>query len=227
MHKFADSAALAAALAARVGDALRQAIATRGKALLAVSGGNTPRRFFEALSRETLDWAKVTVTLVDERWAPRGSARSNALSVERGLMQNEAAKATFLDLYEPGMEIDAAALVRNRKIAALPLPFDAMILGMGLDGHTASFFPGGDGLDEAVNAASIRRVCVVRAEAAVEPRMTLTLPVVLGARLLALHIEGEAKRPVLETALGEGDANAMPIRHVLRGRPDLEIYWAP
>ena len=57
--------------------------------------------------------------------------------------------------------------------------------------------------------------------------MTLTLTVLLGARLLALHIEGEEKRRVLEEALAAGEADDLPIRHVLRNRTDLQIYWAP
>jgi 6-phosphogluconolactonase len=57
--------------------------------------------------------------------------------------------------------------------------------------------------------------------------VTLTMPVILGARFVALHIEGEAKRSVLDKALKAGDANAMPIRHVLRGRPAMPVYWAP
>lgn len=227
MHEFADGDALAEALARKVAGELGKAIEQRGSALLTVSGGNTPKRFFEALSHAAIDWPKVTLTLVDERWAPRGSNRSNALSVERGLLRNKAARAIFLDLFEPGLEIDEAAPVLDRKIGALALPFDAMVLGMGLDGHTASFFPGGTGLGYAVDAKTRKHVAVVRAEAAIEPRVTLTLPVVLGARFVALHIEGDAKKPVLAQALRSGDANEMPIRHVLRGRPDLQIYWAP
>ncbi len=224
---FANGDDLAATLSRIIADELRVALAARGNALLAVSGGNTPKRLFEALSRQTLDWRKVTITLVDERWTSRGSNRSNAVSVERGLLQNEAADARFVDLYEDGMDIDDAAPILDARIAALGLPFDAIVLGMGLDGHTASFFPGGQGLADAVDATTHRHVAVVRAEAAIEPRITLTLPTILGARFLALHIEGEAKRLVLEEALGAGNANAMPIRHVLRARRDLPVFWAP
>jgi 6-phosphogluconolactonase len=227
LHVFDDSAALAEALALRIADELRHAIAARAKALLAFSGGKTPERLFEALSRQSLDWTKVTVTLVDERWTPRGNERSNALSVTRGLLRNGAAGAHFIDLYVEGLPIEDGAGVLDARIDAAGLPFDAIVLGMGHDGHTASYFPGGDGLAEAVDASTESHVVIVRAEAAIEPRVTLTMPVILGARFVALHIEGEAKRSVLDKALKAGDANAMPIRHVLRGRPAMPVYWAP
>jgi 6-phosphogluconolactonase len=74
-HSFTDCYALAKAFSERVAEQLREAIATRGQALLAVSGGSTPKHFFEQLSRQKLDWAKVSITLVDERWVPESSAR--------------------------------------------------------------------------------------------------------------------------------------------------------
>ena len=226
LHRFDSRGALAEALAANVADALRTAIAERGQALLAVSGGSTPKLFFDALSRQPLDWDKVTVTLVDERWVERDSDRANAKLVASLLLRNDAGTARFVDLYLPGMAIDDAAPVLDTTIKALGAP-DAVVLGMGADGHTASFFPGGDGLAAATDPATHAAVTVVHAAAAGEPRVTLTLPVLLGAGLLALHIEGEEKRRVLEEALAAGEANDLPIRHVLHNRTDLQIYWAP
>ena len=81
----------------------------------------------------------------------------------------------------------------------------------------------------AINIANMRDAvaAVISAAAAGEPRITLTLPVLLGAGTLALHIEGEEKRRVLEEALAAGEADELPIRYVLRNRTDLQIYWAP
>ena len=89
-HSFTDCHALAKAFSERVAEQLREGIAARGKALLAVSGGSTPKHFFEQLSRQKLDWSKVSVTLVDERWVPESSDRSNARLVKSTLLQHEA-----------------------------------------------------------------------------------------------------------------------------------------
>ncbi len=226
-HRFDDRDALAEALAGAIAATLADAIAERGTALLAVSGGSTPKRLFQRLALQEIDWAKVTITLVDERWVGRDSDRANAGLVASLLLRDAAAVARFVDLYLPGLDIDAAAPVLDTTVEALGDRFDAVILGMGADGHTASFFPDGEGLTQAVDPDAESSVCVVRAEAAGEPRVTLTLPVLLAAGLLVLHIEGEEKLRVLDSAREAGPADALPIRHVLRNRADLQIYWAP
>jgi 6-phosphogluconolactonase len=96
---------------------------------------------------------------------------------------------------------------------------------MGPDGHTASFFPGGDRLAEALDPANTAEVVPMRADGAGEPRITLTLPVLVASRALYLHIEGRDKRAVLEQA--EQADSALPISSILRHAPQLKIYWCP
>lgn len=227
MRQFADAAVLARALAADVADTLERAIQARGNATLAVSGGSTPKRFLAELSKEEIDWSRVTVTLVDERWTDEESERSNARLVRSLLLQNNAAQAVFVPLWRRAdMPEDAIGAVRA-SVAAIGLPFDAVVLGMGADGHTASFFPNGDGLDAATDPHTRMRIEIVRSDAAGEPRVTLTLPFILSAGFLALHIEGAEKRRVFEQACQPGEADDMPIRHVLGARDDVTVYWAP
>lgn len=230
LHRYADAPALAAALAARIAGQLREAIRERGAALLAVSGGSTPKRFFERLAQESLDWGKVTVTLVDERWVPEGSERSNARLVKSLLLQHAAVPASFVPLYQDTAATPEAGIVALRtRLAALPATFDAVVLGMGNDGHTASFFPGGDRLAEALDLNGRARLLPMRAPGAGEPRITFTLPALLQTRLLVLHIEGEAKRELLaEAQQGAGAAADYPVRAVLtQTRVPLDVYWCP
>ncbi len=225
-NEFATREELAAALAGAVADVLRAAISRRGTAFLAVSGGTTPGRFFAALSRQELDWSKVTVTLVDERFVPESSARSNAALAKANLLQNEAAAAQFAPLFHEAATVEQGADLADAEIRALPWPLDAAILGMGGDGHTASFFPDADGLNALLDPASNRIVMPVHSETAGEPRLTLTLAALVKAGLLAVHIEGAEKRNVIEVALAAD--KALPIRTVLDRAPRAaEIYWAP
>ncbi|KQT49561.1 6-phosphogluconolactonase [Devosia sp. Leaf420] len=224
---FADRPTLAKELAEAVADRIRTAIAERGEAAIAVSGGSTPGKFFMALGKfRDIDWTKVIVTLVDERWVDETSDRSNALLVNEKMLQGPAAVARFVPLYSGGDEPTSDAVAKtNALVGALPKPFAAVILGMGNDGHTASFFPGGDTLDEALTATG--PTLAIHAPGAGEPRITFTLPRLLETDGLYLHIEGEEKATVLEKALGDGPVDEMPIRAVLRSGAPLSVYWSP
>ncbi len=226
MKVFSGAAELAGALAANVASSLTGRIAAGGTAALAVSGGTTPVRFFEALSGAALDWGAVTITLVDDRWVPEASPRSNAALVKKHLLQGPAAAARFVPLVNGAETPEAGLAAANEAIGKLR-PFTAIILGMGADGHTASFFPGGDRLADALAPAETQFVETMRAPAAGEPRITLTLPVVLEAGYLALHIEGAQKRQALDKALLGGPFEDMPVRAVLARQPVPEIFWSP
>lgn len=225
-HDFPSAEALADALADAVAANLADGIAKRGTGVFAVSGGSTPKRFFKALATRDLDWSQVIVTLVDERWVAPSSDRSNAKLVHDLLLTGNAAKARFVPLWSGGEEPTVSTVSdTNAKLAALPMPFDAVILGMGNDGHTASFFPGGDTLDTALTSKG--PALPLKAPGAGEPRITLTLPVLLNTRSLYLHIEGSEKATTLERAMADGPVEAMPVRAVLRQTmTPVHIYYA-
>jgi 6-phosphogluconolactonase len=224
--EFSSSAALANALADYVGDAITARLKLASRCAIALSGGKTPVRFFVALAVKKLDWSAVTITLVDDRWVPESSPRSNAALLRQYLLQGPAAAAVFLPLVNGADSPEAGRREAELAIAALPLPFAAVVLGMGNDGHTASLFPNGDRLVEALAPVLGNHVETMRAEAAQEARMTLTLPVLLEADRVAIHIEGEEKRRVLAEAELPGPAAQMPIRAVLARRPAPDIFWS-
>ena len=228
-HSFTDCRAQATALAERIAERLRTALAERGHAVLAVSGGSTPKDLFARLSREKLDWSQVQVTLVDERWVPDSDERSNARLVKSLLLQHAAADAVFVPLYTGDASPEAGLAAASARIDALPLPFDAVVLGMGDDGHTASFFPGGDHLAEALDPDGHARLLPMHAAGAGEPRITLTLPTLLQTRALYLLVSGEKKRDLLADArLGLGAAQRYPVRAVLtQQRVPVAVYWCP
>ena len=214
---FAGKRELAAALASDVAASLSTAITDRGHAQIALSGGTTPKAFFQELSHIKIDWSRVTVTLVDERCVPLTDDRSNAKLVRENLLRLKAASAKFIQLYGGHESSQAQELG----------PFDVVVLGMGTDGHTASFFPGGDNLDVALDVLTKKHIVTMTAPGIPEKRLTFTLPILLDSNFVVLHIEGEDKMKTLAEAEKPGPVKDMPIRAFLRAREPIILYWCP
>jgi 6-phosphogluconolactonase len=224
LHAFPNRAELAKSLAATIAGKLSDAIAKRGAGFIAVSGGSTPALLFAELSRAAIDWKKVIVTLIDERLVPPDQPRSNAKLVADKLLQGPAAAARFVPLYHGTDDGDEAAKRARAELGKLPWPLDVAVLGMGGDGHTASFFPDAPNLAELLAADASKLVLPVEAASAGEHRLTLTLGKIVEADFLALHIEGPDKRQVLDRALG---GEKLPIRTAIEASPrPVEIFWA-
>jgi len=224
-REFADSEKLAQGLADWTAERLREGVAARGVGLLIVSGGKSPARFFDLLSKTDLEWSRVAITLADERRVADDSPRSNARLVRERLLRNRAEAASFTPLADVRLPEDQELAAASARIANLPTPADVVILGMGDDGHTASWFPGAQGLAEAMDPGARQLVAPIVAPDAPEPRLTLTGRVILRARAIALEIQGEAKLATFADALEPGPDEAMPIRAVLRGAADRLIVF--
>jgi 6-phosphogluconolactonase len=217
-----------AAIAAHIANALRNAIATRDQASLAVSGGKSPIPMFEALREQDLDWSKVSVVLVDERVVPRDHADSNTALVARHLLQGKASAARFLLFFrelapEFSAEVlDALVIDASERMSALPWPLDVAVLGMGEDAHTASLFPGAPGYARAI--ATDQRLAWVVPDTAPHARLTFTLSALLAAHELVLSISGESKLAVYRRAAQKAD-EALPISLVINQKQTPLSVW--
>jgi 6-phosphogluconolactonase len=220
-HRFGSTAGLDEALAGHLARRLAADIGDYGQASLALSGGSTPAGMFRQLSRCELDWAKVWLTLVDERCVAKDSPDSNERLLRQELLQHRAAAARFIGMAAAG----AAGLdALGEEIAAIPRPFSAVVLGMGGDGHTASWFPQAQNLTALLDPANPADVALTDPVTAAHRRLTLTLAAVLDSREIVLHITGEAKRAVLESACARG----YPVAAVLeQNLSPVSIWWAP
>lgn len=206
---------LANVIAGQLADFLRR----EGRASLSVPGGTTPGPIFDTLSGVDIDWSKVAVFLNDERWVGEDSPRSNTRLLRERLLRGKAAAAQLIPLYaeaanpEERLE-DLAEGLRPH------LPISVLLLGMGADMHTASLFPGADRLADAL-APDAPLLLPMRAEAAGEPRITLTAPVLKGAMNIHILITGQEKRDALERALTLSPEEA-PVRAVL---DNATVHW--
>ena len=224
---FTDPEQLARALAEAVAGLLREGIAARNQATLVVSGGTTPKPFFCRLRQLELPWQRVWVTLADERWVDPAHDASNEGLVRALLLRDQASQATFVPLKNKAKTARAGELECNRALARIPRPFTAVVLGMGLDGHTASLFPGAERLDLALAPDAEDCLAITPIQGQYE-RITLTLPTLLRARHLFLHLTGREKEQALRLAMADGPVSAMPVRAILRQRQTpVHIYWSP
>jgi 6-phosphogluconolactonase len=220
-RRFDSTAQLDEALAGHLARRLVSDISRQDHASLAVSGGSTPTGLFRRLSDCAVDWAKVWLTLVDERCVATDSPDSNERLVREHLLQNRAACARFISMAGAG---NKSLSILGREIAAIPRPFSAVVLGMGADGHTASWFPQAANLGTLLDPANPEDVARTDPVTAPHQRLTLTLAAVLDSREIIIHITGEAKRAVLESAR----ANHYPVAAVLEQRSSpVTIWWAP
>lgn len=214
-------------LSDQVANILEQAIITKGKASLAVSGGSTPKGFFKALSLKDLPWDKVTITLADERWVDINDEASNTKLVHECLLQNNAIAAKFFHLKQ-GELMDTETL-QDLNVGAKNalLPFDVLILGMGEDGHTASLFPCSDEIDLALSADNSDVLMQVIPKSAPHQRITFTFSSLITSKNIFLHISGQSKKDVLNKALSGNNIVDMPIRAFLQHpHSDTKVYWA-
>ncbi|RIJ33210.1 6-phosphogluconolactonase [Henriciella algicola] len=182
---------------------LADALARRGKASLICSGGSTPGPVYRELSQIDLDWSKVSVGLADERWVDASDEASNERLVRETLIQNKAAEAAFIPMKAAATSPFDAVEEVDALYRPITSPVDVMVLGMGADGHTLSWFADAKGLDEAMSPDTTRNVAAIEAQKLKTTgdhtlRMTLTLPVVARARYILLLMSGDKKRTVFE-----------------------------
>ena len=223
-HAFDTPQHLSAALAEQLATHLQRAVEEQGHASLAVSGGKSPIPLFETLARKPIHWGAITITLVDERWVGSDHPDSNEKQVRDHLLQHRAADAAFIGLKNRADDATAGAAACERQLSALPTRLTAVVLGMGTDGHTASWFADAAEYSHAVDADTTERVCAIHPQHAPHPRLTLTLPAVLDSDFIALMISGAEKRQVFESAVKQ----QLPVAHLLRQtQTPLNIYWSP
>ena len=215
-----DPAQIARRLADALVNELQTAIAARGEALFAVSGGKSPIALFEQLRVRPLAWDKVNLVLVDERVVPHNHPDSNTALVREHLLKDQARAAHFTPFFDDvpdttdDFALDQLCASANQRLELLPWPLDAAVLGMGEDGHTASWFPGAPGLQRALGSEAT--VAWVRPATAPHARLTLTLSRLQSAQQLHLSIAGKAKIDIYQQAFAS-KSEALPVSLLMHG----------
>lgn len=221
-YHYKDRASLVTSLKEKILENLEIGIQVRGGAVLVVSGGSTPRVLFEELSKSKLDWHLVTILLADERWVSAENVNSNESLVRINLLKNHAAAAKFVSFldYYPDLKMTESKITMT--LDNLP-SYDAVILGMGLDGHTASIFPCADvtQLNDALTTQ--RSALFIDPKNADFRRFTQSIARLRSTRYGAIHIEGAAKKATLDAAKRSPNNPNYPVSYFFEESP-FEIH---
>lgn len=228
----ADGSALARAAAERFARTVEAAVAERGRAIVALSGGNTPKQMGRILAHEPyrsrIPWDRLQVFWGDERYVPLGSPESNAGEARRGFLDLVPIPPANLHPWDTRAERppDAAAAYEAeiREVFGQPegIPrFDLILLGMGDDGHTASLFPNTGALMADGLLAVANFVPKLDAD-----RLTLTAPIINAARAILFLVGGPGKANTLEAVLaGPEMPDRLPAQLVRPAFPDATLTW--
>ncbi len=228
IETFADSSTWATTCAARLTDTLAAALAETGQAVFAGSGGSTPAPIYARMAATDLDWSNVVVTLIDERYVPESAPESNAALIRQSLLTGPAAAARFVPLFHSEVTVDRAAALASQALARDGARLDAVLLGMGEDGHICSMFPGSPTLKTLLTPTLRPAVYgVPHGRDGAAPgleRLSINLPYLMTARRVVLAITGPAKRAVFEREAA-GDPAVQPIAALIAADVPLDVLW--
>lgn len=209
-----------------IAESLENGLKSRGEACAALSGGSTPAPAYRALAqRSDLNWEKITFALVDERCVPPAHEASNERLIGESLAAAFERGAQLKPMYFDTPTFSEAADCASSSYQDLAI--DVALMGMGDDGHTASWFPNAEGLSEALDLNTKAPVIAIHAPQAASTanRLTLTRATIARADRVILLITGEQKRRVLEAA-ASGPIEAAPVAALFSGRQP-QVIWAP
>ena len=219
MHRNMDHLNTVTSISAQITMLLAEALEKKEKAVLALSGGGTPQTYLPELFKSPLDWARVQLILVDERWVPPDHPDSNERLIrllKQGLPADE---SSLFSLWSCGEAIEKATRAANTWADSQKMEIDICLLGMGVDGHIASLFPNDSGLTNndpywiSVAAPSSPNVPL--------PRISLSPKALLACRNILLIFSGSDKWRLWQSAETTNMFD-MPV-NIVRGHENLTI----
>jgi 6-phosphogluconolactonase len=211
---YAGLEALSLAAAAFVAARSETAIGARGRFVVALSGGSTPRRLYTLLAsspwRERIDWSRAHVFWVDERCVPWDHRESNFKLANDTFLEKVPVPAGHIHRISGEEEPECAAQEYEEELrsffgAASVPAFDLVVLGAGQDGHTASLFPGAAAVHERTRLA-----VPVHLDPPKRSRVTLTLPVLVNAAEVLFLVSGREKAAMVHELLEDGNPRLCP-----------------
>ena len=221
IKKFENKKNLESTLLLKISTCISDAIKKYGDARFLLSGGSTPMNLYSLLSEETIEWEKVKIGLVDERFVPKENLFNNETQIKNNLLKNSAKFATIFGMvYNYENEMLNLKMV-NQQYKTFFERIDFTILGMGEDGHTASLFPGDKESEELMNTSNIG-IFSTKSPSFPYNRITCSKELIANSNYIALFINGETKFNVLKNSI----ETQVPISYFVKNSKNMEIYYS-
>ena len=218
---FENKKDLESSLLLKISTCISDAIKKYGDARFLLSGGSTPMNLYSLLSEETIEWEKVKIGLVDERFVPIENLFNNETQIKNNLLKNSAKFATIFGMvYNYENEMLNLKMV-NQQYKIFFERIDFTILGMGEDGHTASLFPGDKESEELMNTSNIG-IFSTKSPSFPYNRITCSKELIAKSNYIALFINGETKFNVLKNSI----ETQVPISYFVKNSKNMEIYYS-
>ena len=227
VREYPDMEALNRAVAEEIARLSNAAVKQKGRFDFVLSGGNTPRHLYQLLARDYRDripWPQVHLFWGDERYLPPDNPKSNYRMVREALLDPMPLTPAHVhpmptDFPQPDEAARAyEATLRSQSPPTGP-EFDLVLLGVGVEGHTASLFPGSPAVEE-----KTRWVAAVRAPVEPAVRLSLTLPAINHARNVFFLVVGADKQEIVRTLLKSPAADLREYPAALV-RPAGRLVW--
>jgi 6-phosphogluconolactonase len=221
IKKFENKKNLESTLLLKISTCISDAIKKYGDARFLLSGGSTPMNLYSLLSEETIEWEKVKIGLVDERFVPKENLFNNETQIKNNLLKNSAKFATIFGMvYNYENEMLNLKMV-NQQYKTFFERIDFTILGMGEDGHTASLFSGDKESEELMNTSNMG-VFSTKSPSFPYNRITCSKELIAKSNYIALFINGENKFNVLKNSI----ETQVPISYFVKNSKNMEIYYS-
>ncbi len=218
MKEFSSKDQLDQALCGDLVKIIQQAISENGSANILLSGGSSPIHLYELMSNLNLDWSKVKVGLVDERFVDASNEFSNEKMIREKLIQNYASKATIFGMVDNSIDQMENLKTITSKYKDFYNQLDLVLLGMGEDGHTASLFPNDEVSEQLLRSSEIGIYNTISPNYP-NNRITCSAAMLLQAKNIILMLSGEKKLHVFETS----SDSQLPISFF---KDKLQVYYS-
>ena len=222
MRTFKDISALEEGITHAITEHIRKSIELNGSAHILLSGGTTPLVVYARLAKEEIEWDKVWIGLVDERYVPLDHPKNNERALREAFGEAVCNQVHFIGMVHDDHDAEHNLSVVSSEYQRFMERTDFVLLGMGKDGHFASLFPNDSASELDLRSESVQVLCTAAPDFP-NHRITCSKGMLKQAKEVVLMITGTEK----ETIFNDNKETGLPVGYLQREFGQLNVFYAP